>query len=555
MKYDICVFGGCSLDRFFYQNTDGTYNDTPSISLPGGKGSNQAVAASRAGAKVTIISKLGKDKIGEEIINNLAYNRVDISNIDVIESLNNDCSNIYVNITDKDNDIKRFSGAIESFSEDMIEKHKDVILSSNIIVSQFKAPKPVLEKLIDFCYKHNKMFILTPCRPNRLVISDPKNKELLDKVSLITANQQECETIFETTDIESCVKQYPNKLIVTLGSQGLMYYNGSRIIHMPAIKPDNILDTTGAGDTLNGNLAYLLSQGIDLQHALRKAMYASTMKLQKKGAQAGMPYKEELENFISSSRVSSNKYHKELTLILENIRKCYMQQNKIEIFEKKDKSFVTNMDLHIENFLINLIKKHFPNDNFLTEETNSTNELKDRTWIIDPIDGTNHFIKNTGLYCTQLAFYDKGSTMFSVIYKPQTDELYFAVKNGGAYVNNNKILPPKQIPLKMALVEFCGTIARNFDDKLSILSKMINKETNELKVLNFLYIYVCSIAFTNLASLKTDGLIISSKKPWDVMPGDLLCKEAGMNVYNLDFKSNLKLYTYLDNLKDLLLKV
>ena len=126
----------------------------------------------------------------------------------------------------------------------MIEKYKSVILNSKIILSQLKAPKEVCKELI-----------LTPCRPEKLDISIEENKKLIEKISIITANKKECEKIFKTSDIEKCVEMYPNKLIVTLGKDGVMYHNGIKVVKMPALEIEEVKDTTGAGDTLNGNLA------------------------------------------------------------------------------------------------------------------------------------------------------------------------------------------------------------------------------------------------------------------------------------------------------------
>ena len=96
MKYDICVFGGCSIDQMFYQNLDGSYNDTPNLKTPGGKGANQAVAAAKAGAKTIIISRIGKDTIGDKIIDNLRTYNVNTTCVEIEEGLNNDYSNIYI---------------------------------------------------------------------------------------------------------------------------------------------------------------------------------------------------------------------------------------------------------------------------------------------------------------------------------------------------------------------------------------------------------------------------------------------------------------------------
>ena len=161
MNFDICVFGGCSLDMIFYQKKDGTYDNVPDKCVPGGKGSNQAVAASRAGAKTVMISRIGKDAIGKKILDNLKYNGIDTSGVEEDETIENDYSLVKVRYQDKDNEIERHNEAIDNFTEDMIDTYQDLILNSKIIVCQLKGPKEVTEKLIDFCYQNNKKLILT----------------------------------------------------------------------------------------------------------------------------------------------------------------------------------------------------------------------------------------------------------------------------------------------------------------------------------------------------------------------------------------------------------
>ena len=291
--------GGCALDRTFYEDDNGIYPDNPQFLVPGGKASNQAVAASRAGSNVTIITRLGKDEIGEQILENLIYNGIHTSNVEMVEGLNNDVANIYVDKNNKDNKIEKITGAIDSFRPEMIERYKDVILNSKVVVAQMKAPKEFNVELINFCYKNDIPIVITPCRPEKLKITEYGNKELLDKINLITCNEKECKTIFNTDDIESCMELYPFKLIVTLGRKGVIYNNGEETIIIPAPKVGQVEDTTGAGDTFNGNLVSALVHGDSLEKAIYKAQFASSMKLRKKTAQAGMPYKEELEEYIS----------------------------------------------------------------------------------------------------------------------------------------------------------------------------------------------------------------------------------------------------------------
>ena len=550
-KYDICVFGGCSLDMTFFQKEDGTYNSEPDICLPGGKGANQAVAASRSGSNVVIISKLGKDDIGYKIIDNLRNNGVSTEGIEIVEGLKNDCCKIYIEKDTKDNEIIRENGAIDSFTVDLIEKNKNILLNSKIVVAQMKAPKEVSVALINFCAENDIPLIITPCRPDKLKISEKGNAELIEKISYITANKKECSTIFETDDIIECIKKYPNKLIVTLGSEGLIYYDGKNIIKIDAIKVEKVVDTTGAGDTFNGNLATLLSRNVPLSIAVEKSQYASAIKLAKESAQAGMPYEDDLNDFIREYNSRNFLYKDEFNMIHEKIsevNELVKKKIKPKITKKQDKTFVSESDLFIENFLINKITAIYPNDNFVSEEGNSLNSIKNRTWIIDPIDGTHHYMKNSIFWGTQVAFIDNDEVQFSIIYLPKLNEIYYALNGIGAFLNHKKTYFQDNIELEQCNVEFCGSVHKYFEEKDRILKEIT---LNEQKVANVMHINSCCIAFTNLISGRTDALILSTKKPWDILPGIFMLKEYGINQIDI---GNLSLFSKSDELRDKIIK-
>lgn len=288
LNYDICVIGGCSIDLTYYE-------DGSKETFFGGKASNQAVASARSGAKTCIITKLGKDEYCLPIIENLKNNGVDVF-ATITTLAKNDVSKIY--IKNGDNTIERHSEMIKKFDKKLIDKYKDVILSSKFIVIQNKAPHSFTKNLVEFCNEHGKQIVLTPSNPSQLSIKDNDNLKLINKISYICANEKETKIVFNSENIEEIVKTYPNKLITTLGAKGLIYNDGSKIIKLPAIKIKNVIDTTGAGDTFCGNFVANLVKGVTIHNAIAKAQYASAYKIQFKSAQAGMPTKQELEKFV-----------------------------------------------------------------------------------------------------------------------------------------------------------------------------------------------------------------------------------------------------------------
>lgn len=555
MKYDLCILGGCTLDETYFQNIDGTYNNKPDITVPGGKGANQAIAAARAGAKTVILTKIGNDEKGKMILNNLAQNGVDTSYVEMVDGIENDCTRIKVNINDKDNKKERVTNLIDTFTQDMVEKYKDVILSSKIIVCQLKTKKEVTEALINFCYANNKPVVLTPDCPEKFHFSDIKNKQLYAKVAMIVCNKSECIEMFESDDLTKHIKMFPNKIFVTYGAEGLLYHDGQQFVHLPAIKTD-VVDTVGAGDTLTGNLCAFLLAGKDLKTALTEAMYAAAMKITQPTAQKGMPTLEELQLYIKHKTNVDFEYKEELKYALEIVKTAYYtikNNDTFSIHMRKDNSIITDADIAIEHFLIGKIKEKYPNDQFITEEYKGEKPISNRTWIIDPIDGVTHFINSEGSWGIQLAFYDKKYTKFGIIYIPDRDELYYAAENQGVYLNNKKLEKPLILPLKDAVIEFGGSIANGYEVKEECLARLLNY--NDGKVSNILYIKSCCTAYTNLLTNKTSALITAATSPWDVMPGELMCRELGIEITYLDKDKTVKLFTNNQEIKDVIIPI
>lgn len=555
MKYDLCILGGCTLDETYFQNIDGTYNEKPDLTVPGGKGANQAIAASRAGSKTVILTRLGNDEKGKQILENLNKNGVDTSYVEMVDGIENDCTRIKVNINDKNNKKERFTEAINTFTPDMVQKYRNVILASKIIVCQLKTKKEVTEELINFCYANNKPVVLTPDCPEKFRFSDIKNKELYAKVAMIVCNKRECIQLFESDDIPKYIKMFPNKLIVTYGGEGLLYHDGQQFVHIPAVKTD-VVDTVGAGDTLTGNLCSFLLAGKDLKTALTKASYAAALKVQQPTAQKGMPTLEDLRLFIKHKNNKDFEYKEELKYALEIVKTAYntiKNNNTFSIHMREDNSVITDADIAIEKYLIGKIKEKYPTDEIVTEEFRGEFATKKRTWIIDPIDGVTHFINSEGSWGIQLAFFDKNYTKFGIIYIPQKDELYYAAENQGVFLNNKKLEKPIILPIQDTVVEFGGSIANGYNIKEKCLDRLLNY--NEQRVSNILYIKSCCTAYTNLLTNKTSALITAATSPWDVMPGELMCRELGIEITYLDKDKRVKLFTNNLEIKDVLIPI
>jgi ribokinase len=254
----------------------------------GGKGANQAIAASRLGANVFFIGCIGSDSNGSFLLQNFTKNNVNTDGIKTLDDMSTGIASI--TICNGTNSIIVVPGANYFVDKDLIDKNIDIILKSKIVLLQLEIPIETVKYIIDICYKHHIKVILNPAPAFKL------SKDIIDKVSYLTPNEYETQTIFNTNDFESLVSIYPNKLIITLGENGVMYHDGNSVKKIPAYKVE-VVDTTGAGDTFNGALAYKLMNDANLEEALTFANKAASLKIKHVGAQSGMPTLKEMEEF------------------------------------------------------------------------------------------------------------------------------------------------------------------------------------------------------------------------------------------------------------------
>jgi len=252
----------------------------------GGKGANQAVASARLGVETAMIGAVGDDEFSELLINNLKSNNISSKYIEQFSETSSGSS--VITVSEGDNSIIYVPGANEKVHPKMIVQHQDILLESDMVVLQNEVKDEVIHHVIDYCSKNNVPTILNPA-PAR-----PLDNKYIDKVTYLTPNETEFELLFPGQKMKSILKKYPNKLIITLGSAGVIYNDGTENIKVSAFKPEKVVDTTGAGDTFNGGFAVGIVSGLSIQDSIKFANLASSLSIQKSGAQGGMPILKEM---------------------------------------------------------------------------------------------------------------------------------------------------------------------------------------------------------------------------------------------------------------------
>lgn len=251
---------------------------------PGGKGANQAVAMARLGADVTMFGCVGDDRNADLLLRNLRSQGVQTEYIRRVKDAAT--GGAFITVGNRDNTIIIVSGANAKADCAYIDSISEELLKSDMVVLQHEIPIETVEYVIDICYQHSIPVLLNPAPAHAV------STEILEKITYLTPNEHEAEIIFGKENLEEILRDYPEKLIVTLGEAGVVTCLKSGEIRNIPSRPANVVDTTGAGDTLNGAFAVRVSEQAGVEAALRFANVAASLSIEKFGAQSGMPDRE-----------------------------------------------------------------------------------------------------------------------------------------------------------------------------------------------------------------------------------------------------------------------
>ena len=270
---------------------------------PGGKGSNQAVAAARLGSNVGFISRIGDDAFGQ-----LARDLWSIEGISPLIDCDSDsftgCAYIYIDASSGDNAIIVVPGAATKITVEDLEKNRSYIECAKVFMTQLETPVDVVHKGMKIANDANVTTVFNPAP------AIPLSVELISLCDYLIPNESEAAILTGIPDIGSWNAKEVTKIlrdqgagtvILTLGENGAYIDDGVRQEHVLAIDCGKVVETTGAGDAFCGAFAHALVQGMEPFIATRFAVAAASLSVTRPGTAPSMPTIEEFTRFHGAS--------------------------------------------------------------------------------------------------------------------------------------------------------------------------------------------------------------------------------------------------------------
>jgi len=265
----------------------------------GGKGANQAVAAARAGAEVSLVARVGEDSFGEQAIAGFVGDGIDVRHVMKDPATPSGVALIFVD-NKGENCIAVAPGANAGLTPHDVEAAQELITRADVVVMQLETPIETVERVATLASEHGVRVILNPAP------AQPLSDEILGNVSILTPNESEAELLtgVQVADdagaeeaARALVARGVGTVILTLGSRGAYVFESDSGELVPGFEVQAV-DTTAAGDVFNGSLAVGLSEGLPLGKAVRFANAAAALSVTRLGAQPSAPTRSEIEAFL-----------------------------------------------------------------------------------------------------------------------------------------------------------------------------------------------------------------------------------------------------------------
>lgn len=257
------------------------------LTVHGGKGANQAVAAARLGAQVALVGAIGDDAFGGQLRLGLTDEGIDLKHVRSIDNCASGTASITV--AQGDNHILVVPAANARVTPEQIERAKALIGQADAVLVQMEIPLETVEATVRLGHRLGVPVILNPAP------AQPLPTDWLKLARYVTPNQHELATLLNADaneDFHALMRRAPCPVVLTRGDEGAWYREDGEPLHQCGFHVD-VVDTTGAGDTFNAALAVFLHEG--LPNAVRKACAAAALSVSRLGAQGGMPRLSEVD--------------------------------------------------------------------------------------------------------------------------------------------------------------------------------------------------------------------------------------------------------------------
>lgn len=270
---------------------------------PGGKGSNQAIAAARAGGEARMITRIGRDTFGEMAQKAWAADGIDTSAVAIDAELPTGAAFIFVSTETGNNAIIVESGAAAKLSPADVAAAEGSIASSKVLITQFEQPIETAIAGLALARKHGVITILNPAP------ALPVDDAIYALCDYVTPNETEAATLtglkVETeADALAAAKEFVRRgaknALITLGEKGALLHGEAGTHMVPAFKVAKVVETTGAGDAFNGGFAVALAEGKSPVEAIRFGCATAGLSVQKPGTAPSMPVRAEIEAMLKA---------------------------------------------------------------------------------------------------------------------------------------------------------------------------------------------------------------------------------------------------------------